>query len=204
MTKAGSGYTTLTGGSNNTFTAPISINGGYLGVAADVSLGNASNSVSVDNGGGLAVTASFTSARTFNLGNTNGGGVLDVSGAATVLTLSGSVKGPGPLTKFGGGTLVLTNPNNSYQGGTLLSDGTLSISSSGNLGSSAGTIAFQGYGADTTLQFTNSMIVPNDISFPTTSNYCWLDTQGNNVTLAGQLWPTGTRPSLSIRPVREH
>ena len=137
------------------------------------------------NGGGLDASESFNTSRTITLGSNNG--MLRVADPGTVLTVSGSVTGPGSLSKFDAGTLVLANPNNNYQGGTLLSDGTLSISSSGNLGN--GPVTFTGSN-DSTLQFTSSLTLSNDIYFPlSTAGYCYLDTQGNTVTLTGQLWP---------------
>jgi len=192
VTYAGNGTTTLTGA--NTFTGNVSINaGGELQVAADGNLGNAANGIYLDNGGALGATASFSSSRTITLGSSSNGGsnngTLDVSGSATVLTLNGQVTGYGALTKAGLGTLVLVNSNNSYPGGTVLSAGTLSISSPGAVGN--GLITFTGLSPNTTLQFTSPMTLSNDLYFPVVGNKpVWLDTQGNNVTLTGQLWPT--------------
>jgi len=194
VTYAGSGTTTLTG--SNTFSGNLSINaGGELQVPSDANLGNPANGICLDNGGALGATASFSSSRTITLGSSSNGGsnngTIDVLGAATVLTLSGQITGYGALTKMGLGTLVLANSNNNYPGGTVISAGTLSIGAPGALGS--GPITFTGLSPNTTLQFTSSMTLPNDMYFPVVGNKpVWLDTQGNNVTLTGQLWPTST------------
>ena len=110
------------------------------------------------------------------------------------MTLNGLVTGTGSLSKFGTGLLVLTNTNNNYQGGTVLTDGTVSIGSPGCIGT--GAITFTGY-ANAILQFTSSMNLSNDIYFPLKagSSYCYLDTRANNVTLSGQLVPVSSSSS---------
>ena len=82
--------------------------------------GAATGSLSFD-GGTLATTASFASARTTTLNA--GGGIFDIA-PTTTLTLSGIIGGAGALTKVDTGTLILT-ANNSYTGGTTIADGTL-------------------------------------------------------------------------------
>jgi fibronectin-binding autotransporter adhesin len=57
-----------------------------------------------------------------------GGGTVEVTNAATTLTVAGLITGTGALTKTGPGTLILTNPANSYSGGTVLIGGTLTAS----------------------------------------------------------------------------
>ncbi|GAB1582842.1 autotransporter-associated beta strand repeat-containing protein [Phyllobacterium phragmitis] len=53
-------------------------------------------------------------------------------------TINAGLTGAAELVKSDAGTLVLTNTGNDYSGGTRIEDGTLSISSDGNLGRSAG------------------------------------------------------------------
>jgi autotransporter-associated beta strand protein len=78
-----------------------------------------------------------------------GGGTVEVTSAATTLTVSGQITGPGMLTKTGPGTLKLTNSANSYSGGTNVVAGTL-IAGDPPLGTGpvtvgpAGTLLFQG------------------------------------------------------------
>jgi autotransporter-associated beta strand protein len=187
VAKIGSGTTTWSG--NNNFTGSLALNGGVLSVAGDANLGDPSVAISFSNSGGLAATTSFASARNVTL---DSAGSILVPSATNTLTLSGQIGGSGPLIINGPGQLVLSNTANSYQGQTLLAGGTLSISSSGNLGG-GGDVVFTGAGSNTTLRFTNSMTVSNNIDFPTTgAPFCWLDTQGNTVTLTGQLSVNGS------------
>lgn len=48
---------------------------------------------------------------------------------------SGSLTGPGPLTKNGGGSLTISTVNNSYSGNIAVNGGTLAVSGGDNLGS---------------------------------------------------------------------
>jgi autotransporter-associated beta strand protein len=183
----GAGTSSLTG--SNTFSGQVVINGaGELQVASNSNLGNSSNPVTIDYESTMGATASFSSSRSVTIGAAQGDtGSLDVVGTGTTLTLSGSIGGPGALTKVGQGMLVLTNSNNNYAG-TVLSSGTLSIASPGCVGS--GTINFLGTTDNSTLRFTSSMTLPNDMDFPVVGNKAiWLDTQNNYVTLTGQLIP---------------
>jgi fibronectin-binding autotransporter adhesin len=67
------------------------------------------------------------------------GGTVDVSNAATTLTLSGTVAGPansppGPLAKAGSGVLILNNAANTYAGGITVNGGVLAVGSDAQLG----------------------------------------------------------------------
>lgn len=63
---------------------------------------------------------------------TLGGTALFDSGGYSA-TLAGEISGPGRLLKSGNGTLYLTGQNNTYGGGTTLSNGTLRIYNPGGL-----------------------------------------------------------------------
>ena len=80
--------------------------------------------------------------------STDRGATLNASGAAveitdsrTLLTISGTLTGPGGLTKSGPGALILTVAN-SYNGVTTISNGALQVSDAGAVGTNA--IAFAG------------------------------------------------------------
>ncbi|MDZ4403244.1 autotransporter-associated beta strand repeat-containing protein [Prosthecobacter sp.] len=80
--------------------------------------------------GNLLITGDITTNGTGNL-NVGGNGDIEISGVLT-----------GPLMLFkssvGGGTLTLSNPNNSYSGRTTIAAGTLKVSTEGNLGAAPG------------------------------------------------------------------
>ena len=126
-------------------------------------------------------------------------GTLDVVGSSTVLTENGQISG-GTLTvnnpvpgasSPAPGTLVLTNSTNNYLA-TILSDGTLSISSAGCIGT--GPLQFLGNKDGSTMVFANSMTLSNDLYFPVIGQKAiWFDTEGNNVALTGQLYPATTK-----------
>lgn len=61
------------------------------------------------------------------------GGAVDVADPAVTLTWAGPLLGPGPLTKTGLGTLTLPGPN-SYQGPTIIREGTLRVTVPGAAG----------------------------------------------------------------------
>ncbi|MDQ0395721.1 autotransporter domain-containing protein [Labrys monachus] len=120
-------YGTLVLAGTNIYAGGTTIAAGTLSVSADANLGDISGGLTFDATGGpqdsaptLQTTADVTSARSVTL-TTNG--AFDAA-AATTLTLTGTVAGAGGLTKAGAGTLVLTGAN-IYQGGTLISAGTL-------------------------------------------------------------------------------
>jgi len=109
------------------------------------------------------------------------GGTIDTNGNNA--TLSGTISGPGSLTKIGTGTLTLTG-NNSYQGGTALNAGTLAVGSSTALGT--GTLTFAN---GTTLQAAaNGLTLANAM---TLNGISTVDTQANALTLSGTLSSTG-------------
>jgi autotransporter-associated beta strand protein len=137
LVKIDSGTLVLTG--TNTYTGGTNIAGGVLSISSNANLGNSGGVLTVQNGGTLATTATLASTRSVALGA--GGGIFDVA-PGTTTTLLGAVSGPGSLSLTDGGTLVLSDTN-SYSGGTILSGGTLSISSDANLGSPSTGVTFQ-------------------------------------------------------------
>ncbi len=68
------------------------------------------------------------------LDHTSGAPVISVTQANRTLTISSPVAGTDGINKGGPGALILSNDANSYTGPTTVSEGTLSISSIGNVG----------------------------------------------------------------------
>ncbi|MFN3671504.1 MAG: autotransporter-associated beta strand repeat-containing protein [Bosea sp. (in: a-proteobacteria)] len=131
--KAGAGSLTLSG--TNTYAGGTKIREGTIKVSTDANLGAASGILTLD-GGTLAATGSFNSARSVELGD--GGGTIDTVDP-TALTLSGMVAGAGRLAKTGFGLLTLTGAN-TYSGGTTITAGTLQIGNGGTSGSINGDV----------------------------------------------------------------
>lgn len=111
-------YGTLVLAGNNTYTGGTEIRTGTLSVSTDANLGASAGGLTL-NGGALATTASFDSARTVTLAQT-----ADINVAAgTTLGLQGDIGGTGNLQKLGAGTLTLTGANT--YGNTQVLAGTL-------------------------------------------------------------------------------
>ena len=94
--------------------------GGTLAISSDGNLGAPAGSLTL-NGGNLQNTASLTSSRSFILGGTGGG--INTDGG-TLLKLTGSFTGAGPLAKLGAGTLQMAGTA-TYTGVTSVNAGTL-------------------------------------------------------------------------------
>ncbi|MDF3056641.1 MAG: uncharacterized protein K0R17_856 [Rariglobus sp.] len=151
LTKTGDGTLTLAGGSSFGNTE---ITRGTLSIASADSLGSG---LLIFDGGTLQTTATFT----LNHGMPFAG-TFDVVNDTT-LTLENSIGGSSNLTKSGGGTLVLQS-GNSYQGGTDLTGGTLSISSDSQLGDSSGQLRFSGGSLHTTADLTLNRSLLGDVA----------------------------------------
>lgn len=143
LVKEGSGTQILTG-TTSTYTGGTVLNGGILRISADGSLGAAPAVLDADhlifNGGtlqfaytGSSATPSLNANRGITLNS--GGGTLDTQTGTTYLT--GPISGVGALTKTGTGRLVLAGPS-TYEGETLVNQGTLDIRHAQALGSTAG------------------------------------------------------------------
>lgn len=129
VVKTGAGSLVLSG--NNTYTGGTRIASGTLWLSSDANLGASSGGLVFD-GGTLATTTGFSSARAVTLENA---GRFDVFRDRT-LTLSGAISGPGDIEKLGDGTLELSGKNN-YLGNTLVRAGTL-VADTNAIGGSIG------------------------------------------------------------------
>lgn len=164
LAKSGAG--TLILGLANTYSGGTTIAGGTIQVSADNNMSDPSGTITFD-GGGLLTTNSFTTTRPIVLAST---GTIQPN---ETLTLTGTISGTGSFAKAGAGLLTLSG-SNSYSGGTSIIGGTLQVSGSNNLGSSVGTLTFNGGTLNTTATFTTTRpYVLNatgtlNIDFPTT------------------------------------
>ncbi|QDC95766.1 filamentous hemagglutinin N-terminal domain-containing protein [Candidatus Methylopumilus universalis] len=194
LTKLGTGSLTLNGtGSSYTGATTISAGAIKLG-AADV----ISNSSAVNLAGSLDLNG-FSEA----IGSLSGAGTITSSGSGTLTitigadnsstSFSGVIeKGSATslaLTKSGSGTLTLSG-SNTYDGGTNINAGVLSLGSTNAIGTS-GTISFGGG----TLQYTSSNTTDYSSRLSGASGQAFkVDTNGRNVTWATNL----TNASSSI------
>ncbi len=136
--KSGAGTLELTG--NNSYTGVTALLGGKLsmGSAAALGVGGA-----ISFAGGTLQYSAASNAFDFTTGpvRTNAGSAnysIDTNGQN--VTLAGNLvamRDTGSLTKLGAGTLTLTD-SNGYFGTTTISEGTLALSGSGNLGNETG------------------------------------------------------------------
>lgn len=139
LVKTDLGTLVLTGA--NTYTGGTLISDGVLSVANDTFLGDAAGVVTID-GGTLQLTGATTGNwRNYNLGAN--GGAVDVTNAASSFGAPNALTGTGGLTKLGAGQFVLL-ADNSYTGGTTISEGTLQIGGNGTTGSILGDVLDNG------------------------------------------------------------
>ena len=134
LTKSGDGLLILSG--SNSFTGGISVAGGAVSVDADENLGAAEGGVRLD-GGALAVTESFGTARSLVVGPS--GGELAV-GQDSILEWGGSISGAGALIKSGEGLVMMTGTNNAT-GGVAIHGGGLAVDAAEALGTTGVTLS---------------------------------------------------------------
>lgn len=110
--------------------------GGELGSETNTS--GAVLAIQLASGGQIrSESGGYTFLRNLVLGP--GGGSLDVG--AWMQTFLGTISGPGMLTKWGSGTLVLDNTSATWTGGTSIRGGTLELGRRGSNGLLPGTLA---------------------------------------------------------------
>jgi autotransporter-associated beta strand protein len=146
--KTGSGEVTLAG-ANSTFPGPVTVNAGSLMAKANNALGNTNTPATVTNSGTLALIGNVAvgakplnlagavpGALTAGFGHGSWAGNITLSTNVSVdvytnstLELSGMITGPGNLTKIDWGNLLIDGAiSNNFTGGTLLQQGTLTLS----------------------------------------------------------------------------
>ena len=145
FTLGSSSTSTLALSGANTYTGNTSVLAGTLDLANSLALQDTTlttggitfdSAVSSDaftfgglsGSGSIALTDTATNNVALSVGNTNGS-----------TTYSGSLSGGGSLTTIGTGIFTLSGPN-SYTGTTLVSRGTLALSSTGSLGNTSITV----------------------------------------------------------------
>jgi|GEM_PF-1706261 len=140
--------------SENTFTGGLTISGRVItqnttsNVATaigDAALGGQGCAITF-NGGSINFSGT-TSAGTDNIIDRNitllsTGGSLEPNSGHT-LTVTGVIDGAGALTKSAAGTIILTGVN-TYEGGTVINAGTLSIGADSNLGAANTSVTMNG------------------------------------------------------------
>ena len=185
-----SGGTVTLSGTNNTYTGGTNVeDGAVLSVAASGNLGN--SGITFGTGGGTLLTTggiSFGNAVTLNgTGTINNDGNND--------TFSGQITGGSALIVTGAGTVTLSDNLNTYSGLTTIAGGaTLSVGTSGDLGTTSG-ITF-GTGGGTLLTtggITEGSGVPVVLSGgANTVNTNIINTDGNIDTFSGAVTGVGS------------
>jgi autotransporter-associated beta strand protein len=118
----------------NTFTGDVLLLQGFLGINSDTSLGNPANTLVLEvgdtaNGGLEFLSSGITVARpVVELSTTR-----IISNGTDSNTISGVISGGASLVKAGTGTLTITNPNNTVNGGVSVQAGTMSLGATGGL-----------------------------------------------------------------------
>ncbi len=179
LTKTGDGTVVL--GGTNTYTGDTNLNAGVLTVAAANALGADANQLNIADGATLRAGDSLVIYQAIALT-----GVAHIDTGTFLFATPGLVSGNGTLDKVGSGTLFLGNAANSYQGGTIINAGIVSVASNGALGAAAGGITFAG---PSTLQTTASISSSRTVALNAAGT---INTLGNDDTFSGAISGTGS------------
>lgn len=143
LTKTGGGTLTLSG--TNTYSGGTTVSAGFLLFSSDANLGAAGAGITL-NGGLIRYTntaAAASISRPVTLAGEGGISVDQDSSNRGALTWTGNIGGTGQFIKAGSGGLELAG-NNTYSGGTVVSEGVLSFTSDANLGAAGTGITLTG------------------------------------------------------------
>ena len=188
LVKEGSG--TLVLADANYYQGGTTIEGGVISISADNQLGKSTSGITL-NGGILLVTASMTQNRPITLGS--GHGTIETNSGVT-LTEQGVVSGVGNLTKTGTGKLILTNSANSYEGTTIITNGSLQAESVAALGVNDVSKDVH-IGTGTMLQMNTSLVEEFKKTLTGSGNFLKTGTGslalGNQSSFTGQMSVTG-------------
>ena len=182
LVKAGGGTLILAGTANN-YGGGTYIQAGTLAIAADGSLGQGMT-VTMNDQSTLRLDNDLSSNRDLNLDGPAGSRMtIDTQSHSGGWT--GLISGAGTLVKAGSGALNLSGGNNSYSGGTVISQGSVLVDADANLGAAAGSLTMNN---QTALRLTADASSARQINLdgPAGSQMS-IDTQNNTGTFSGQI-----------------
>ena len=187
------GTVTLAGA--NTYTANTIIDGGTtLDVGSSPALPNGSGKGNISISGTLNINGTnaaingLSGSGTVDNTSTNSA-TLNIGNADVSSTFAGTIQNTGTnlaLVKIGAGTLTLNGLNNTYSGGTTLSNGTLAFGNGSAFGTGAVTLnggTLSWYYVSGNVVFTNNLVVNGAATF---------DVVNGNATFNGSLSGSGT------------
>lgn len=138
LAKTGPGALTFRfNGLDNTFSGPITIAAGTLGIQTDGNLGNADNDIFIAGGAKLLAQPATNAATMLGAGRSVvlTGGSAQIGNASPYgapLTIATAITGPGGLTKTDAGPVLLTG-DNAYEGITAVNGGLLVVAKPSSL-----------------------------------------------------------------------
>lgn len=179
-----SGPGTLNLNGNNTYSGGTLIDGATVNILANTPLGNAAGDISLTNGATLGLQASFNTARNINLS----AGTQTISSPFTNNSLTGTISGAGQLAVSGASSVLTLSGNNTYTGGTTIAgpNAYVLINSDANLGNSSGTVTISSGGG---LRLGSDLNTSRD--FIINAGGASIDTQTTNSILFGNISGNG-------------
>lgn len=194
----------------NSYTGPTVVNAGILTIQNGAGLG-ASTGVTVASGAALELEGMTIDARPLTLNGTGvtaspAGALRNVSGASsyagtvnlasnstiqvngTSLALSNVVSGASSLTKTGSGTLTLSTTTNTFSGGLVINDGTVSVDANVSLGGAGGTAGAIALNTGSTLKTTNNGTLTNTHAITVGTGSATLNIASTGVNGSGQVY----------------